>query len=190
MRSMSIINRALEVGGDMPPTTVKIWDLFVRGFHWSLVALFAVAFLTGDEIEWLHMWAGYAIAALVAMRIVWGFIGSENARFSSFVKGPRAVVAFLKQSLHLEAPRYLGHNPAGGAMIVILLVLLTALCATGFAMTTDAYWGSEPLENVHEALAYITLTLVGLHVVGVIFASMEHGENLVKGMITGRKRPE
>ena len=144
--------------------------------------------MTGDEIEWLHLWAGYAIAALVAIRIVWGFIGSESARFSSFVKGPRAVVAFLKQLLHLEAPRYLGHNPAGGAMIVILLVLLTMLCVTGFAMTTDAYWGFKALEEIHEALAYITLALVGLHVAGVLFASMEHGENLVKAMITGRKR--
>jgi len=187
---MPIINRALDVGGARPPTTIKIWDLFVRAFHWSLVALFAVAFLTGDEIEWLHLWAGYAIAALVGMRIIWGFIGPGSARFSSFVKGPRAVAVFLKQSSHLGAPRYLGHNPAGGAMTVILLVLLGALCATGFMMTTDAYWGSEPLERAHEALAYVTLAFVGLHVAGVVLASLEHGENLVKAMITGRKRAE
>lgn len=187
---MRITNRTSDVGGDKPPTTVKVWDLFVRGFHWSLVALFAVAFLTGDEIEWLHVWVGYAIAALVAMRFVWGFIGPENARFSSFVKGPRAVAAFLKQSSRLEAPRHLGHNPAGGAMIVLLLALLAALCATGFMMTTDTFWGSKPLEEAHEALAYITLALVGLHVAGVVLASLEHGENLVKAMITGRKRAE
>jgi len=187
---MNLINRELEVGGDRPPTSIKIWDLFVRVFHWSLVVLFAVAIITGDEIEWLHLWAGYAIAALITMRIVWGFIGPEKARFSSFVRGPRAILTFLEQSLRLKAPRYLGHNPAGGAMIVILMVLLAALCVTGFAMTTDAYWGSTMLEIVHEALAYITLTVVGLHVTGVIIASIEHGENLAKAMFTGRKRPE
>ena len=187
---MMVANHASEAGRPARPATVKVWDLFVRVFHWSLVALFAIAFLTGDEIEWLHLWAGYAIAALVAMRIVWGFIGPETARFASFVKGPRAVLTFLRQSMHLKAPRTLGHNPAGAAMIIALLVLLAGLCATGFAMTTDAYWGSKTLEEVHEALANITLALVGLHVLGVIVASLEHGENLVKAMVTGRKRAE
>lgn len=185
---MAIVNPASDAGGDGPPATVKVWDPFVRIFHWSLVTLFAIAFVTGDEIEWLHLWAGYAIAALVAMRIAWGFMGSRNARFASFVKGPRAVLTFLMQSLQLKAPRYLGHNPAGGAMIVALLVLLAALCGTGIAMTTDAYWGSKALEEVHEALANITLALVGLHILGVIVASWEHGENLARAMITGRKR--
>ncbi len=187
---MLIDHTGLGAGGEKPPASVKVWDLFVRGFHWSLVGLFTVAFLTGDAIEWLHVRAGYAIAALVAMRIVWGVMGPKTARFSSFVKGPRAIVAFLKQSMHLEAPRSLGHNPAGGAMIVVLLVLLGALCATGFMMTTDAYWDSKRLEEIHEALAYVTLALVGLHVAGVLLASVEHGENLVKAMITGRKRAE
>lgn len=177
-------------GSNPLPATVKVWDLFVRVFHWSLVTLFAIAFLTGDEVEWLHVWAGYAIAALVAMRIVWGFVGSRNARFASFVKGPRAVVTFLKQSMHLEAPRYLGHNPAGGAMVVALLVVLSALCGTGIAMTTDAYWGSKALEEVHEALANIMLALIALHVLGVIVASVEHGENIVRAMVTGRKRAQ
>jgi cytochrome b len=177
-------------GSGLQPATVKVWDLFVRLFHWSLVALFAVAFLTGDEVEWLHIWVGYSVAALVSMRILWGFVGPRNARFASFVKGPRAVVTFLKQSLHLEAPRYLGHNPAGSAMVVILLLILSALCGTGIVMTTDAYWGSKAWEEVHEALANIMLVLIGLHVLGVIVASVEHGENLVKSMVTGQKRSQ
>lgn len=185
---MSTTDHPPEAGGEMPPAAIKVWDLVVRVVHWSLVALFAIAFATGDQVEWLHVWVGYAIAALVVTRIVWGFIGPRNARFASFVKGPRAVLAFLKRSMHLDAPRYVGHNPAGGAMIVSLLALLTALCATGFAMTTDAYWGSKALEEVHEALAYIAIAFVGLHVVGIIVASVEHGENLAKAMITGRKR--
>lgn len=185
---MVTISYPSESGDATPPTTVRVWDRFVRVLHWSLVALFAVAFLTGDEIEWLHLAAGYTIATLVAMRVIWGFIGSHSARFASFVRGPQAVLIFLKQSLHLQAPRYIGHNPAGGAMIIVLLIVLAGLCATGFAMTTDTYWGSKTLEEVHETLANVMLMLIVLHILGVIVASIEHGENLVKAMITGRKR--
>lgn len=185
---MDKCNKAHEAGGLKPPATVKVWDPFVRIFHWSLVALFVVAFLTGDEIEWLHLTAGYAIAALVTLRIVWGFVGPRHARFSDFVKGPRAILAYLGKAIRLEAPRTLGHNPAGGAMIVALLLMLVGLSVTGILMTTDAYWGSKTLEEVHEALAYATLGLVALHVIGVVLASVEHGENLVKSMLTGWKR--
>src|SRR3990170_1622410 len=175
--------------GAAPRAWIKVWDPFIRFFHWSLVVLFTVAFLTGDEIEWLHLAAGYAIAALVATRIVWGFIGPRYARFSDFVKGPRAALMFLKQSVRLEAPRHLGHNPAGGAMVIALLAMLVALSVTGHLMTTDAFWGSKLMEEVHEALANITLGLVGLHILGVVLASLEHGENLVKAMFTGLKEP-
>jgi cytochrome b len=90
---------------------VKIWDPFIRVFHWSLVLLFAIAFLTGDDIEWMHLWAGYAIAALVALRILWGFIGSRHARFSDFVKGPGTVFQYLigRASDH-HAHRALDHR--------------------------------------------------------------------------------
>lgn len=180
---------SMQAGGSTPPASVRVWDPFVRVFHWSLVTLFAIAFLTGDEIEWLHLAAGYAIAGLVGVRIVWGFIGPRYARFRDFVQGPRAVVDFLEQSLRLEAPRYLGHNPAGGAMVIALLTLLVLLSVTGHLMTTDAFWGSKLMEEVHEALADIALALVGLHILGVVVAGLEHGENLVKAMFTGRKRP-
>ena len=185
---MSHSDRLQEAGGVSPPATVKVWDPFIRVFHWSLVLLFAIAFLTGDEIERMHLWAGYAIAALVALRIIWGFIGSPHARFSDFVKGPSTVVEYIKQSTRLEAPRYVGHNPAGGAMIVLLIVMLLGLSITGHLMTTDAFWGSKTLEEIHEIFAYTTPGLVALHVLGVIVASLEHGENLVRAMITGRKR--
>ncbi|MEQ1576032.1 MAG: cytochrome b/b6 domain-containing protein [Hyphomicrobium sp.] len=185
---MEQFERSETAGGLAPPATVKVWDPFVRAVHWSLVTLFAIAFLTGDEIEWLHLWAGYAIAGLVAARIVWGVAGPRYARFSHFVKGPRAVATFLKQSARLEAPRHLGHNPAGGMMILALISALIGLSVTGILMTTDAYWGSNAMEEVHEALANFTLVLIALHVLGVILASFEHGENLVKSMFTGRKR--
>lgn len=186
---MSTVHGTIEAGGVMPPATVKVWDPFVRVFHWSLATLFVVAYATGDEIEKLHIAAGYAIGGLVALRIAWGFIGPRHARFSNFVYSPRAVLAYLRDVALLRAPRYLGHNPAGGAMIVALLVMLAATATTGFTMTTDAYWGVKWVKEVHEVCANLTVGLVVAHVVGVLVASFEHRENLIKAMITGRKRP-
>ncbi|HTR13580.1 MAG TPA: cytochrome b/b6 domain-containing protein [Roseiarcus sp.] len=177
-----------SAGGRAPPGTVRVWDPFVRIFHWSLVALVAFALATGDEVEWLHVWAGYAIAALVGLRILWGFVGSKHARFADFVNPPFQIARFLRESLQLKASRYLGHNPAGGAMILAMLVLIAFISVTGFMLITDAYWGSEAVKGVHEASAYTLVALVFVHVAGVILASVEHGENLVRAMITGRKR--
>ncbi len=185
---MTIANHAIEAGGVMPPATIKVWDIFVRMFHWSLATLFIVAYATGDEIERVHIAAGYAIGGLLALRIVWGFVGPRHARFSNFVKTPPAVAAYLRDVVLLRAPRYVGHNPAGGLMIVVLIAMLAATCATGFMMTTDEFWGAKWVEGVHEALANATLGLVMLHVLGVLVASFQHRENLVKAMITGRKR--
>ena len=161
----------------------------MRVFHWSLATLFVVAYATGDEIENVHIAAGYTIAALLALRVVWGFVGPHHARFSNFVRSPREVLAYLRDVALLRAPRYLGHNPAGGAMIVALLTTLTATCVTG-VHDDDGYlfWGAEWVEDVHEALANLTVGLIVFHVLGVLVASFEHGENLVKAMITGRKR--
>jgi cytochrome b len=181
-------NVTIEAGDAMPPATVKVWDLYVRVFHWSLVALFALAYVTGDEIEKVHIAAGYAIAGLLALRIVWGFFGSRHARFSDFVRSPREALCYLRDVVLLRARRYIGHNPAGGLMVITLILMLAGACVTGYLMTTDAYWGSKALEEVHELLANATLGLVVLHVLGVVAASFEHRENLIKAMITGRKR--
>ncbi len=196
---MTLRNTTLEAGGAMPPATalkariatppqVRVWDPFVRVFHWSLVGLFVLAFVTGDETEWLHLAAGYAIAALILCRIIWGFVGPRHARFSDFVRTPREVADYVRSAIRLRAPRYLGHNPAGGAMIIALLTMLIGISVTGFMMTTDAFWGAQWVEDLHEGLVYVTLGLIALHVAGVVFAGIEHGENLVKAMITGRKR--
>lgn len=171
----------------MPLATIKVWDLFVRIFHWSLVILFVLAYATGDEIERVHIAAGYAIAALIGLRIIWGFIGPHHARFSKFVRPPREILAYLRNVLLLKAPRYIGHNPAGGAMIIALLAMLIGTSITGFMLTTDAYWGVKWVEEVHGAFANVTVGLIVFHVIGVIMASFEHRENLVKAMITGRK---
>lgn len=185
---MSTVNDTIEAGGDTPPATVKVWDPFVRVFHWSLATLFLVAYLTGDEIEKVHIAAGYTIAGLVALRIVWGLVGPAHARFSNFVRSPRAVLAYMRDTALLRAPRYLGHNPAGGAMIVALLIMLIGTSVTGFMLTTDAFWGAKWAEEMHEVLANLTVGLIVFHVLGVLIASFEHRENLVKSMITGRKR--
>ena len=177
-----------EAGGVRPPATVKVWDPFVRFFHWSLVALFVTAYVTGDEIENVHIAAGYAIAGLLALRILWGFVGPRHARFTDFVRSPHEALSYVRDALLLRARRYIGHNPAGGLMVVALIVMLAGTCITGYLMTTDAYWGSEAMEEVHGALANATVALVVLHVLGVLVASFEHRENLVKAMVTGRKR--
>jgi cytochrome b len=185
---MTLTVHRMEAGGVEPPATVKVWDPLVRVFHWSLAALFVVAFVSGDEIEALHLVAGYGIAVLVALRLIWGVVGSPNARFSDFVRGPSAIIAYLRAMVRGEPPRHLGHNPAGGAMIVVMLALLTAQCATGILMTTDAFWNSKALEEAHEVLANLMLGCVAMHLLGVAASSLLHDENLVRAMWTGRKR--
>ena len=178
----------ITAGSDELPAEVRVWDPLVRIFHWSLVSLFVFAFLTGDEWDKPHEIAGYVIAGLVAFRIVWGFIGSRHARFSDFVRGPGEVLRFLRDTVRLKAPRHLGHNPAGGFMVLALLLSITVISATGYMMTMDAFWGTEWVEEVHEISVYATIGLIMLHVLGVIIASSEHSENLVLAMFTGRKR--
>jgi cytochrome b len=167
--------------------TVRVWDPIVRIFHWSLVAAFAIAWFTGDELMSVHEFAGYVIIGLVAIRIVWGLFGSRHARFADFIKAPGTIIRFLRDSLSRRASRYLGHNPAGGAMVVFLLAMLIAITATGYMQTTDAFWGVRWVREAHEIAVNVALVAIVLHVAGVIFASVEHRENLVKAMITGKK---
>ncbi len=180
---------------------VKVWDPFVRVFHWSLVGAFTIAFLTEDHWQSVHVYAGYTVIALVVGRLLWGFVGTRHARFSDFVPAPAEIGPYLRAMLRGRPPHYLGHNPAGGAMIVallasLLLTTLTGLLAYGAegAGPLAAYMGvvggdaEEAFEEVHEFFANLTLLLVGVHVTGVIVGSFLHRENLVRAMITGRKR--
>jgi cytochrome b len=172
------------------PVMVQVWDPLVRVFHWSLVGLFVVAYASGDEMETLHLVSGYAIVALLVLRVTWGFIGSGHARFSDFVRSPRDVLAYIEQARQHQAPRYLGHNPAGGAMAIALMVMLAGVCFSGYLMTTTAWWGSETMEDLHGLLVNVTIGLIGLHLLGNLFSSREKGENLTMSMITGMKRRE
>ncbi len=182
--------RMTDAGRTSRPAEVSVWDPFVRVFHWSIVILVAMAWITGDDLESLHIAGGYAIAGLLALRLVWGFVGPRYARFASFVRGPRAVAAYLADTVRLRARRHIGHNPAGAAMIVALILALAATAASGIAMEAGWFGKAHWLEEVHEALATLVLVLAGIHVAGVIAASLFHRENLIRAMITGKKRPE
>jgi len=167
---------------------IKVWDPLLRIFHWSLAVSFAIAWLTADEWDDLHEWAGYAAAALIAFRVLWGFVGPRYARFSQFVRAPRAVAAYLCSMLRGKEPRYIGHNPAGGAMILALMLTLALTALSGWISTLDGYAGAEWLEDAHEAMANVVLALVIAHIAGVILASLRHRESLVRAMLDGRKR--
>jgi cytochrome b len=188
---------------------VAVWDPFVRVSHWLMAAAVLVDWVT-DEPRWMHVWLGYLVAALIVLRVAWGFLGPEHARFADFVAGPRAVVDYLAGLARFKSRRYLGHSPAGGAMVIALLIMVSATVGTGIVNLAQDE-GAGPLaaviakverpprvpgerrpplviKQVHEMLANVTLALVILHVCGVALASFAHKENLVAAMITGRKR--
>ncbi|MGE6741872.1 cytochrome b/b6 domain-containing protein [Allorhizobium pseudoryzae] len=168
--------------------TVRVWDPLVRVFHWGLATAIVTAWLTADDLQNLHEFAGYVAGGLIALRLVLGLGGSRYARFTQFIRSPRRTWHYARDMLKHREARYLGHNPLGAAMVVLLILLTAAVAFTGWLQTTDAYWGVEWVEETHEALANIFLVAVPLHVLGVIHASRRHRENLVAAMITGRKR--
>lgn len=168
---------------------VRVWDRFVRVFHWSLVLSFFTAyFSTMGGPRWLHETSGYTALALVAARIVWGFTGAGHARFASFVPRPMVFIAYAGDMLRGQERRFLGHNPAAAVMILFLLAMVIGIGVTGWMMTTDAWWGNEVVESVHLLLVDATLLAVAVHVSAAVYESLRHRENLVWSMVTGTKR--
>ena len=165
---------------------LKVWDPLVRLIHWSMVASVAVAWLVTEGR--IHDAAGYALLALIAFRILWGFVGPDHARFASFVKTPRTVLQYTKQLYAGHEPRHIGHNPLGGWMIMALLATGLAASLSGWLYTTDAFWGLAWVERIHVFFAYLLLVLAALHIVGVVFTSFRQRENLIASMLHGRKR--
>jgi cytochrome b len=165
-----------------------VWDVPVRVFHWLLVLSFAGAWLTAESERWrlVHVTLGYTMAGLVALRIIWGFAGTHYARFASFVRGPRATLAYLKSLVSTRPEHHTGHNPAGAVAIVGLLSLILLTAASGWATYEDV--GGRWLEETHEVAAHVLLALVVVHLVGVAFGCFFHRENLVRSMLTGLKR--
>lgn len=204
---------------------IKVWDPLVRIFHWSLVLSFAIAYLSGDEENALHIYSAYIVMGLIGFRLLWGIVGTRFARFSNFVYSPEAIITYLKSLVSGNPKRYIGHNPAGGAMIIVLLLSLIVVTYSGLKVYAIEE-GAGPLaspatelsfiktayadddedeheheehgedeeeefwEEIHEASSNFVLFLVLLHIAGVIVSGRLHGENLVKAMISGKKKVE
>lgn len=167
---------------------VRVWDLIVRVFHWTVAGgvVANLTFLRQEENP--HIYVGYVIVAALTVRLGWGFVARGHARFASFVCGPRRLIGYFSALLGRREPRYVGHNPAGAAMIVLLIVLLVMISTTGWMMSLDAYWGVAWVQTLHEVTANILIGAVALHIIGAIIESVRHRENLPLAMISGYKR--
>jgi cytochrome b len=196
-----MVSRADSYVAAHEDSVVPVWDRLVRVGHWTIVAGFFVAYFTEDDLLTLHVWAGYVVGVVVVLRVAWGLVGPKHARFVDFLYRPAEVFTYLCDLVTRRGKRYLGHNPAGGAMVVVLLIGLLATVGSGLVLYAlednagplaglvgPAAGGEGIWEEAHEILANLVLVLVGVHVAGVLLASYVHRENLVKAMITGRKR--
>lgn len=166
--------------------TIRVWDPLVRLLHWTLV-ICVIGNLLNESGETVHRWLGYTASAVVIVRIGWGFIGSHHARFAQWFPTPSRLLPYLHALLRNAAPRHVGHNPAGAVMMLALMALVLALGASGYLMTTDAFFGEEWLEELHEGLANGLIAAVVLHVAAALFESWKHRENLVASMVHGQK---
>jgi cytochrome b len=166
---------------------ILVWDWPVRLGHWLMVGGFIIAWLTAESetFRLVHAVSGGMVLAVATFRLPWGFIGSRYARFVDFVRGPTALKEYAAGLLKLEPEHHVGHNPAGGWAIVLLLELGILTGLAGWANYNDL--GGNLLEELHEGLAATMLTVVFVHLIGVVSGSLLHGENLVRTMITGCK---
>lgn len=166
---------------------ILVWDIPTRLFHWLLAASFAGAFLTAESERYrdIHVLSGYTLLGLIAFRLLWGFIGSRYAQFRSFLFTPREVAVYLRSLLKAAPAHYVGHNPAGSVAVFALLALGIVSAFSGVMLFQDI--GGDVLEELHEGVAFVMLTVVALHVAGVLVSSLLHRENLVRSMITGLK---
>lgn len=171
---------------------VLIWDLPTRLFHWILATGFAVSAILalglGDDSPLFpyHAIIGLTITLMVVLRIIWGIVGTRYARFGSFIFGPGAVIEYMKGALFGGGKRHIGHNPGSAVAIFALLALVLALAVTGFMMGR----GNEAIKEVHEILAWVTVGVVAVHVLGVASHTIRHRENITASMIHGKKHAE
>lgn len=183
-----------------------MWDLPTRVFHWSLVFFVLLSWFTGDDDAEgtafiLHVFSGYAVFLLVIFRVFWGFAGNRFARFASFLVGGRAVGRHLGSVLRFKPEKHLGHNPAGGWMIVALLGVLGVTTVTGLMAAAEnagallhgivPVFLSKGAAGVHHILGEnLILLLVAIHLLGVIVESLLERQNLARAMVDGRKRTD
>jgi cytochrome b len=184
---------------DTPNPRVYVWDAPTRLFHWSIVVLIFVSWLSADQgYMTVHLWSGLTLLALLLFRIGWGFAGATTARFSNFLHAPPKVIAYLRTIVRGGKPLHAGHNPAGGLMVAVLLAALLAQAVTGlFANDGLKFSGplalqvsvdrSDWLTQIHGTIFNILLVLIWLHLVAIGFYFLVKGENLVGPMVTGKK---
>jgi cytochrome b len=179
--------------------TVLVWDAPVRLFHWLVAALVAAAYATW-RLNWMvwHGWVGEVLLALLLFRLLWGFFGSDTARFSRFLASPQTVMQHMRYALLREPDRQVGHNPAGGWVVVFLLALLLAETLTGLYVANDIA-DEGPLTEIvpapaanaisaaHAILWDVLLALIVLHVLAIAGYAAAKGQNLLLPMITGTK---
>ncbi len=185
--------------------SIKVWDLFIRVFHWTLVLGFATAFVSGEvHASTIHVLVGYALCVLLVARVYWGFKGGEYARFRSFIFPISETIAYTRSMFKGHPKHYFGHNPAGALMVFALLGLLALIFVTGLVtLSVIDFEGpllflanrvsdetSYAFRHLHEFLPIVGLVLVSLHILGVAVGSIQHNENLVRAMLTGKKQPQ
>ena len=176
---------------------ITVWDLPLRIFHWSLVALFAVAVISaklgGNALEW-HVYSGLALLALLVFRVLWGFFGGTHAKFSNFIRGPKAILGYLKGS----GEKTIGHNPLGALSVIAILLALFFQAITGLFSNDDILTEgplynlidkdtSDYLTHLHTFNQYVLYALLALHIGAILYYRLVKRENLVRTMLTGRK---
>ncbi len=181
------------------PDLVRVWDMPIRVFHWSIVGLVSLSWVSAENgYMRLHLWSGLGLLTLVVFRIAWGFVGSTTARFSDFIHGPGRALAYLRAMRRGERPAHTGHNPAGGWMVMALLAALLLQAGTGLFANDGVHFNgplaarissalSDRLTNLHGNIFNVIVLLVWMHIVAVMFYRYVRGENLIRAMITGSK---
>ncbi|MWB77308.1 cytochrome B [Pseudooceanicola sp. 216_PA32_1] len=172
---------------DRPRQKVRVWDFAVRGFHWLLVVAFVLNAFVTDAESALHHWIGYFVVALVGLRLVWGLVGTRFARFASFPPSVSGAMQQLREIAGGDTRPHAGHTPLGALMIYNLLATMLLIGLSGWMMTTNAYWGVDWVEALHEALVTWAEICVALHIGAVIWESRRTGVNLPRAMVTGVK---
>lgn len=170
-----------------PQQRVRVWDPLVRVFHWTLVSCVVLNSWVVEEGEWLHEWIGYTAAGLVGLRLVWGLVGSRHARFADWFPTPKRVRAHMAALLQGHLPEHTGHNPLGALMMLTLMSLVLGLGLTGWLQGTDAFWGVDWVQELHEGLAETLVWLAALHAAAALVMGRIERTRLVKAMFTGVK---
>lgn len=200
---MSVRNEAAGRNAPAGPARVRVWDGSTRLFHWSLAVLILLAYVTrkaNPDLVW-HMRVGYAILILITFRILWGFVGSSTARFASFTYAPAAALRYAIDFIQRKPRFFLGHNPLGGAIVFLMLGVVAVQALTGlFAYDDHTELNGGPLAvrvgegavalltRWHIWLFDILLIVIALHVLAVVAYAIWKREDLVRPMVTGRKR--